>query len=95
MKKFIVIFGIFILLFLTNPDQKKFNSFIINKINQSQNSNELDRMIVQGLGPLFINANSTRMNFIFFSIYTLNLNQAGRKDIKLLGILSNFLPIPL
>lgn len=95
MKKLAIIFGILIFLFLTNPNQKKFDAFVLSQANRSKNSNALERMILQGIGPTVIESNSLRMNFVFFSVYVLSTNQYGNQQVRFLGILDNFILIPI
>jgi hypothetical protein len=89
----LLLVGVLILLFLTNPDKKRFDSFIVEHIAHTQGKHSIGRAFMNSIGPVVIDNASTRRNFGLFSVYRLD-SVTGGMDREFLGILHVFIPLP-
>lgn len=89
----ILLLGVLLLLVLTNPDRKRFDSFVVEHIARTQGKHSIGRAVMNSIGPVVIDNASTRRNFGLFSVYRLD-SFTGGKDRKFLGILHVFIPLP-
>ena len=102
MRAFIVLSGIALIFFLTNPDEQEFLNFaeaqIEGAINARTEQTEFGKLLAGAGGAaarMFIDEFMERQNFLLFSIYTIDYD--GEPDDgdewKFLGIMTTFMEL--
>ncbi|TCZ74303.1 hypothetical protein E0485_20205 [Paenibacillus albiflavus] len=89
MKKWIVIFIILGLLFLTNPTKDEYVSWMKDK--STANSGQIEKGLVSVFGNFIYGGTTTSTNLYLFSIFETKLDTD--KPYRVIGIFKNFIPI--
>ena len=87
-KNIILIIFIFMVALCTNPKKDVYVNWYKEKTT-SQQSNSITKRLISIIGGPLIQSSTTTHNYIFFSIYNTSIN----KDLKVLGIFNNFIPL--
>lgn len=94
MKKIVVVvFFLLALMPYSNPDKQAFDQFILVHVKEGQHLKKgaFQDQLFSFFGPVVIDQISSRKDYFFFSIYTLNLPQKPPRHF--LGIYHIFLPV--